>query len=96
MGERLAMILRTKFGYGVMAMSVVLGGIAIVLGMAGVVAFSPWLVSVIVLGMGLEGAGIVSRRRRASARRYGSQVAALRHIHDIRVLGNEYSGHHAA
>ncbi len=77
-------------------MSVVLGGIAVVLGLAGVVAFSPWLAAVIVLGVGVEAGGIVSRHRRASARRYGSQVAALRHIHDIRVLGNEYSGHHAA
>jgi len=90
------MILKVKFRDGVVGMSVLLGGIAVVLGMAGVVAFSPWLVSVIVLGIGLEAAGIVSRRRRASARRYGSEVAALRHIHDIRVIGNEYSGHHAA
>jgi hypothetical protein len=96
MGETLANMLMTKFGDGVVAMSAVLGGIAIILGMAGVAAFSPWLASGIVLGMVLEGTVIVARHRRANARRYGSQVAALRHIHDIRVLGNEYSGHHAA
>ncbi len=90
------MILTMKFRDGVALMSVVLAGIAVVLGLAGVVAFSPWLAAVIALGVSVEAGGIVSRHRRANARRYGSQVAALRHIHNIRVLGNEYPGHHAA
>jgi len=77
-------------------MSVVLGGVAVILGLAGVVELSPWLASVIVLGVCLEVAGIVSRRRKARARRYGSEVAALRHIHNVRLLGNEYTKNHAA
>ena len=90
------MIFNAKLRDGVVAMGVLLGGIAVVLGVAGMVAFSPWLVSVIVLGIGIEAAGIISRHRRERARRYGSEVAALRGIHAIRLLGNEYRGHHHA
>ena len=77
-------------------MSVVLGGIAVVLGFAGAIEFSPWLAAAIVLGVGIESAGFISRRRKDRARRYGSQVAALRQVNDIRLLGNEHSAHRAA
>jgi hypothetical protein len=71
--------------------TIALGLVAVVLGVAGFIAWTPWLAAVIVLGIALEGVAWRSRRRQAKVLRDGSTVAALRHIHDIRLAGYEHS-----